>query len=132
MEEHHSDIDDTAETAIVLDDAMIAELREEGDEFLRELIELFHAETPRRLESLAEALAAQEREPAQRAAHTLKSTAGVFGAEAMVRVAAATEAAARAGQFEEVACLLPALRAAAEQLRLALTVVLNGLASGTP
>lgn len=104
----------------VLRGATMAELRAEGDDFLLDLIELFFTETPTRLALLTTALDAGDRSTAQRTAHTLKSTAAVFGADAMQAIAAAAELAARAGEFREVARLLAPLRTATEQVRLAL------------
>lgn len=104
----------------VLCGATMASLRDEGEDFLLDLVDLFVTETPARLALLASALDAGNRVTAQRAAHTLKSTAAVFGAYAMASVASAAELAARAGELPEVARLLPSLRMITEEVRLAL------------
>jgi HPt (histidine-containing phosphotransfer) domain-containing protein len=104
----------------VLCTATMASLRDEGEEFLLDLVDLFVIETPARLAQLASALEAGDHATAQRAAHTLKSTAAVFGADRLEAVAAATETAARAGEMHEVARLLPSLRMITEEVRLAL------------
>ena len=100
--------------------ATMTSLREEGEDFLLDLIDLFVTEAPTRLATLAAALAEGNHPVAQRAAHTLKSTAAIFGAEALEAVAAAAERAAQAGNMRELARLLTPLRAAAEQVQLVL------------
>ena len=118
--DHLTPTPDDRAAAPVLQSGTIAELREEGEDFLRELIELFLAETPARLAMLATAIATGDRETAERAAHTLKGSAAVFGAVAMQAAAAAAETAARTGEMREVARLLDALRAASDRVRRAL------------
>jgi HPt (histidine-containing phosphotransfer) domain-containing protein len=106
----------------VLCSATMADLRAEGDDFLLDLIDLFVTEAPTRLALLTSALGAGDRSTAQRTAHTLKSTAAIFGAETMQAIAAAAELAARAGEFREVARLLAPLRTATEEVHRALLV----------
>jgi HPt (histidine-containing phosphotransfer) domain-containing protein len=98
----------------------IADLRDEGDDLLIDLIDLFCRETPERTQVLAAALAAGEREQVERSAHTLKSTAATFGAEAMRAIAAEAEIAARAGRLDQVTQLLAGLERACAQVREAL------------
>lgn len=105
---------------LVLRSVTIAELREEGEDFLSDLIELFLTETPARLALLATAIAEGDPRTAERAAHTLKGTAAVLGADAMQAIAAAVEMAARAGELGEVARLFDGLRTASERVRVAL------------
>ena len=104
----------------VLRRATMRDLRAAGDDFLLDLIDLFMTEAPTRLATLTSALGAGDSSTAQRTAHTLKSTAAIFGAETMQAIAAAAELAARAGEFQEVARLLAPLRTATEQVRRAL------------
>ena len=113
----------------VINAQTVADLRDEGDELLIDLIDLFFRETPERMRVLAAALAAADGAQVERSAHTLKSTAASFGAEAMRAVAAAAEIAARAGQLESVAQLLPTLQREAEQVREALAGVRAELAT---
>lgn len=108
--------------ASVLQNETIAELREEGEDFLADLIALFESETPARLRLLANAIATGDCQTAGRAAHTLKGSAAVFGASAMVGVAAAAETAARSGEMRKVARLLDALRGESERVLGALRV----------
>jgi HPt (histidine-containing phosphotransfer) domain-containing protein len=118
--EHQTSTTVDREALPVLRDTAMDDLREEGEDFLIDLIELFLRETPARLALLATAIAKGDRPTAERAAHTLKGTAAVFGADAMQAVAAAAELAARAGELGEVARLLDELQTASERVRLAL------------
>ena len=104
----------------VVDNAILAELREEGDDLLIDLIELFLRETPARMRVLAEALAAGDRELVERSTHTLKSTAATFGADALRAVAAEAETAARKAGLSRVAELMPVMEREVEQVRAAL------------
>jgi len=113
----------------VLCDATMASLREEGAAFLIDLIDLFVTEAPTRLVLLDTAIVAGDRPTTERAAHTLKSTAAIFGADTMASIAAAMELAAHAGALSEVAQLLPPLRTATEQVRLALLTERKSLLS---
>jgi HPt (histidine-containing phosphotransfer) domain-containing protein len=97
-------------------------LRSEGDGLLQDLIALFVTETPARLTTLATSVRAGSRKEAERAAHTLKSSAATLGATALSTVAAAAETAARAGQLDQVARLLESLGAEADRAIAALSV----------
>jgi HPt (histidine-containing phosphotransfer) domain-containing protein len=113
----------------ILDAEIIADLRSEGDELLQDLIALFLSETPERLTTLAASIDAGNSQEAERAAHTLKSSAATLGALALSAAAAAAEAAAREGRLEEVARLQAPLRAEAERALAALSVERARLAS---
>ena len=93
------------------DSVTIAALREEGDDLLAELIDIFEVETPRQIAQLERALAASDSSVATRLAHTLKGTAGIFGAVMMESLAAQMEIAARRGLIAEAAAIYPQLRA---------------------
>lgn len=54
-----------------------------GKDFVGELIRLFHDDTPKRLATLREALAAGDRELVERMAHSLKGSSGNIGALAL-------------------------------------------------
>src|SRR5271169_154632 len=106
----------------VVDAQTLTDLRDEGDEPLIDLIDLFFRETPERMRVLAAvltaaALTAADRKQVQRSVHTLKSTAATFGAEGMRALAAEAEMAARAGRLNRVAHLLPTLQREADQVR---------------
>jgi HPt (histidine-containing phosphotransfer) domain-containing protein len=113
----------------VIDAQTFADLRDDGDDLLIDLIDLFFSETPEQMRVLVAALEDGGREQVERSAHTLKSTAATFGAEAMRAVAAEAEMAARKGQLERVAHLLPTLQREADQVRAALAVVRARLAT---
>jgi HPt (histidine-containing phosphotransfer) domain-containing protein len=89
-----------------VDFSRLEEFREFDDEQLtttREVIALFLADAPRRLEGIATALATGDAAALALAAHALKGSAGNVGAVAMQREAAALEALARGGLPAEAA-----------------------------
>ena len=93
-----------------------------GDEaMLRELAEMFFAECPKLMQQIREHIAGADSPELRRAAHTLKGSAHVFGAEATAEAAHRLEEIGREEAFadaeealalleDEVARLLPALR----------------------
>jgi HPt (histidine-containing phosphotransfer) domain-containing protein len=98
-----------------LDAATIAELRDESEDLLMALIDLLAIEAPARIAALTASVAAGERVGAERAAHTLKSSAATVGALVMRDRAAAAESAARAGELATVAAMIEPLREASER-----------------
>ena len=94
-----------------------------GDEaMLRELAEMFFAECPKLMQQIREHIASADGPELRRAAHTLKGSAHVFGAEGVAEAAHRLEEIGREEAFadaaealalleDEVARLLPALRA---------------------
>lgn len=94
-----------------------------GDEaMLRELAEMFFAECPKLMQQIREHIASADGPELRRAAHTLKGSAHVFGAEEAAEAAHRLEEIGREEAFadaaealalleDEVARLLPALRA---------------------
>ena len=79
-------------TGAVLDPAAYAELQETmGDDFAAELLETFLAEAPGMLDALHGAAAAGDAEGFRRAAHSIKSNAGLFGATALADLARGME-----------------------------------------
>ncbi len=62
-----------------------------GDQMLRELAELFISECPRLMGEMQSGLDQQDAKRVQRSAHTLKGSAGIFGAERVVATALAVE-----------------------------------------
>ena len=93
-----------------------------GDEaMLRELAEMFFAECPKLMQQIREHIASEDGTELRRAAHTLKGSAHVFGAEEAAEAAHRLEEIGREEAFadaeealvlleDEVARLLPALR----------------------
>jgi HPt (histidine-containing phosphotransfer) domain-containing protein len=100
-------------------DALRAVSPEDGGKFLSELVDIFLADTPPRLAEIDTALAARDSRTLTRAAHSIKGSAGNFGAERLSRVAQEIEAAAKENNFALAAEHAPALHrefAAAEAL----------------
>lgn len=81
-------------------DAALAQLEETvGDrEFVAELIDDFLAELPAQLAALQTASSEGDAELVHRIAHTLKSNAATFGAEALASACRELEQSARAGE----------------------------------
>jgi len=81
-----------------LDPAALDTLREiGGDEFLGELVDSFLAEAPSLLGEIRDAMESGNAENARRAAHTLKSNAATFGANALSELCRELEELARTG-----------------------------------
>jgi HPt (histidine-containing phosphotransfer) domain-containing protein len=89
-------------------------------QFLRELVQIFVTDTPRRIQELSDALAAKDAATVMRAAHSMKGSAGNFGAAKFAGVNRDIEAKARDGKLEPVAALLPQLHAEFERVKAAL------------
>src|SRR5712692_7677284 len=104
-------------TDAVCDQETISQLRLEGVDFLRELIELFNVEVPKGMLELAQVLDAGDCARAAVIAHTLKGTAGTFGAKRMHELAAAIDQAARAGLVDKASSMLEELRLECERVR---------------
>jgi two-component system, sensor histidine kinase and response regulator len=104
----------------VCDLETIDSLRQEGAGLLRELIELFNRDVPKVLEELTQALSAGDCRTAERLAHTLRGTAGTFGANRMRELATAIELASHEGASEKAAATLGELRSECDRVRQAL------------
>ncbi len=86
----------------------LRDLSPEGDsEFLRELIAIYLADTPKQLAQLEEALARQDAALAVRAAHSIKGSSGNFGAQEFARLAQEMEGHAKAGNLAAASAALP-------------------------
>ncbi|HSV34419.1 MAG TPA: response regulator [Ramlibacter sp.] len=107
----------------VMDFARLEEFREFDDEALtmtREVVALFIADAPLRLQALAQAVEAQDTAGLARTAHALKGTAGNIGAAALQQAAGLLEEAAQAGMPADAAARLAHLRSLWESTRQAL------------
>jgi HPt (histidine-containing phosphotransfer) domain-containing protein len=82
-----------------------------GNSFLREMIEIYTADTPKQFAWLDEALAQGKAADLIRAAHTIKGSSGNFGAMRLVQAAQAVEALGKAGDLAGAARLIPELKA---------------------
>jgi HPt (histidine-containing phosphotransfer) domain-containing protein len=86
----------------------LRDLSPEGDgEFLRELIAIYLADTPKQLAQLTEALSRQDAALAIRAAHSIKGSSGNFGAQEFARLAGEMENHAKANNLAAVSAALP-------------------------
>jgi HPt (histidine-containing phosphotransfer) domain-containing protein len=107
-------------TLPVLDPEAIENLRainpDDGGEFLRELIDIFLADTPKHLADLEAAIAVGQAENLTRAAHSIKGSSGNFGATGLATLARDMESLGKAADFSGAGQAMPALRA--EFLRL--------------
>jgi two-component system, sensor histidine kinase and response regulator len=88
---------------LILDPAGIQRLRGwGGDELVGKMIQLFLSNAPERLRDIQEGLEEGELERVERGAHSLKSSAGNLGAEALRVTCASLEEAAEQGRADEV------------------------------
>lgn len=99
----------------VLNPAAIQALRDlspEGDaEFLRELIDIYLADTPKQLAQLEDAIARQDAALVVRSAHTIKGSSGNFGAQDFAHLAHEMESSGKSGNLTAAAAALPDLKA---------------------
>lgn len=97
----------------VLDPESIAALNavapDDGGAFLRELIDIFLADTPERLRELAQSLSTSDTATATRAAHSIKGAAGNFGARPLAEIARRVEMLAKEGNLAGAQQLTPEL-----------------------
>ena len=98
----------------VCDRATLDELRADG--LLAELAAIFQAELAKGLDELARALATRDCAAVARIAHTLKGTAGVFGAPHMREMAASIDQMARAGQADQATAMFAEFRSECERV----------------
>lgn len=98
-----------------LDQAAIGTLRalnpDDGGEFFKELVGLFLQDTPPRIAEIEANLAAGDLQRLTRAAHSIKGSAGNFGASQLVAVSARIEQLGKAGDLTTVPPLLESLKA---------------------
>ena len=98
---------------VVLDRAQfdhLCELQDDDDQdFIRDLIDLFLAETPRRLGEISAARAGKDMRALAQIAHTVKGAAANFGARALQTRCQQIEVLARAGKLADVDVLLSRL-----------------------
>jgi signal transduction histidine kinase/CheY-like chemotaxis protein/HPt (histidine-containing phosphotransfer) domain-containing protein len=108
----------------VMDFARLQEFRDYDDEALtmtRDVIELFMADAPRRLDAADAAIAAADQAALAKAAHALKGSAGNVGATAIQHAAGELEAQAAQGLPADAARRVSQLRALWEQTAAAIS-----------
>lgn len=111
----------------VIDPDAIEALRsvapDDGGKFLTELIDIFLADTPSRLNELVSATDKGDITTATRAAHSIKGSAGNFGAAILSQIALEVEHAAKAGQLDTVRARTTELERAAADAYAALSAL---------
>jgi HPt (histidine-containing phosphotransfer) domain-containing protein len=120
----------TNDDAPILDDAVIAELREStggDDAFIRELVEAYVSEATSYLEAMTAAAAAADPAAIVLPAHTLKSSSATLGAMRLAAISRGIEEAGRAGRVNDLAGDVEQARATWTATLAALTAA--GLAS---
>lgn len=114
----------------VIDPKAIAKLREwGGDELLGQMVKLFLANSPARVQQIRAGVEGNDAQEAERGAHSLKSSAANLGGEEVRRIALEMEGAASRGDLEAVGRLVPALEEAYNRTRSALEAVERGITS---
>ncbi len=113
----------------ILDPDALVNLRllspDDGGAFMRELIEVFLQDAPTRMEEIESGFAARDAATVSRAAHTIKGSAGNFGAKRLAAVSLRMEQLAKEETLEEARALLPDLKADFAQTVTALTALLS-------
>ncbi len=96
-------------------------LQAEGDDgFLKEMVDLFLADTPARLADMETALAAGQQPEFVRAVHSIKGASANFGADDLHNICAEIEGMGRAGRMNDAAAELKRLYDEFERVRMAL------------
>lgn len=103
-----------------IDQQVVEQLRSEGENLLRDLVDIFVADVPLQLARLEEALTRRDAAAARLTAHTLKGTGGNFGARQMQTLASALEEKGRNASLDGASALLAQLRAECARVREAL------------
>jgi HPt (histidine-containing phosphotransfer) domain-containing protein len=89
----------------------LRELNPEDPAFLRELIDVFLEDVPKRLAELDKSLATSDANLLIRAAHTIKGSCSNFGATNLASISQEMEKQGKAGDFAGAAATLPTLKA---------------------
>ncbi len=96
-------------------------LQSEGDDgFLKEMIELFLADTPARFAEMDAALADGQQQDFVRAVHSIKGASANFGADDLHNLCAEVEQMGRAGKMTETAAQVQAIHEEFDRVRAAL------------
>jgi HPt (histidine-containing phosphotransfer) domain-containing protein len=99
----------------------------DAPEILEEIFSIFESETPERLENLETGAEAGNPKQVQKAAHSLANTSGTLMADRALKLARATEAAAREG---ELAAMRERAKLLAEEVRGILAQIESRKSSG--
>lgn len=109
----------------VLDPAAIGELRAGGDEFFREIADLFCSETPAQIGRIGRALQSGELDAVRREAHSLKGSSLSMGARRISALCIAIEEAAKQDATARALKFASDLSVAFERVREALQAELK-------
>jgi len=113
---------------VVVDTDALGRLEEWGGrELVRNMLEIFFAHAPERIEQIRSGADSGSMEEAERGAHSLKSSAGNLGARRLQARAAEMEERAADGELDAVTALLPELESAWAEAKAALTDVRSSL-----
>ena len=96
-----------------------------NDSFLRELIGMFLADTPKQLAAIESGLASGDLATLTRAAHSVKGSSGHFGALALRTLSEKIEHLGAAGKTAEISALLPDYKAEYARVQAALETLLK-------
>ena len=115
--------------ADLLDERILAELAASTDDdigFVRELIQMYLADTPMQFDGMSDAVDADDAAALVRPAHTLKSSSATVGAVRLSSLARELEMAGRSGSLDAAARVgLDAARAEWQAVAAALDAYLN-------
>lgn len=106
-----------------IDQKAVQDLRNEGENLLSDLVDMFIHEVPGQLATLEAALAKRDVGATRLTAHTLKGTGANFGAARMQALANAIEEKARNGSLDGASATVVELRAECTRVRDALKAV---------
>ncbi len=120
---------DLANDTSAIDAATIAALREEDDSLLRELRDLFAAETAEQLPRMRQAYGEGDAKTVAMGAHRLKGSAVTFGAGEMQRRCLEIETLAKAGAMRDVERLIDELGNECNRVQSSLDQVIDGAAN---
>ena len=116
-------VSNSVDAAVLNRDSLEAlkSLQSEGDDgFLKEMIELFLADTPSRFADMDAALAQGQQQDFVRAVHSIKGASANFGADTLHHLCAEVEQMGRAGQMNECEPQIKELHDEFERVRSAL------------
>ena len=102
----------------IIDEKTFAELKQmSGAEFINELIDTFLDDSPKLIEEMESALKVNNVDSFRRAAHSLKSNAATFGANALFALAKELEILGKENKLTETGNKLKALQESYESVR---------------
>jgi two-component system sensor histidine kinase/response regulator len=120
-----------SDTYDAFDSAELLEYFEGDRQLLREVVNLFIEDYPRRLAELRTALARGDAQTAHRAAHSLKGSVGNFAANAAVEAAARVETLSRDGNLHHALAACPELEKQIDRLHRALLLTVQPESPGS-